>query len=480
MARLVIVSNRVSLPGERVIRAGGLAVAMRDALRQHGGIWFGWSGNIAEGSSAAPNVVTAGKVTYVTVDLSQTDHDQYYVGYANSTLWPLLHYRLGLVEYHRREFDGYLAVNRYLAKTLHQFLQPGDLVWVHDYHLIPLAAELRKLGTQNRIGFFLHTPLPPAEILLALPHHAIMMRALCAYDLVGFQTHKEVRACLDYLLDEAGGSQNSDGSASAYGRKVRIAAFPISIDVNEFAAIARGAASSPDTVRLQESLGGRALIVGVDRLDYSKGIPNRFDALDGLLSGWPEYRGKITYLQVTPYSRSEVAQYRALRRQLESAAGRLNGKYAEFDWMPVRYINRSLSRPTLAGFYRVARIGLVTPLRDGMNLVAKEYVAAQDAENPGVLILSRFAGAACELTSALLVNPFDIDELTATLDRGLRMPLAERRSRWSEQMATIQSNTIATWRENFLEALADKSASSDSVARPSLSAAPAASGTFGW
>ena len=457
MARLVILSNRVSLPTERGARAGGLAVAMREALRRYGGVWVGWSGEISDRADQAPKVTTAGKVTYVTTDLSREEHERYYIGYSNGTLWPLLHYRLGLIDYKRRAFRGYLDVNARFARVLAPLLQPDDLIWVHDYHLIPAGAELRKLGVRNRIGFFLHTPFPPPEVIKALPRHNLIIEALCAYDLVGFQTEEAVRAFLACVTEILGG-EVFDGAFSAHGLHSRAAAFPIGIDTEAFAELALSTIDSPEARRLVGSLSGRRLIIGVDRLDYSKGIPNRFEAIDCLLTDWPEARATFNYLQITPHSRAEVAQYRALRRELEGTAGRINNKFAEFDWSPIRYINKSFSRQTLAGFYRLSQVGLVTPLRDGMNLVAKEFVAAQDPDDPGALVLSRFAGAAHELDAALLVNPIDVDEIAAALHRGLTMSLDERQERWQAMMAPIRRNTITTWRESFLAALQESRA----------------------
>ena len=452
MARLVIVSNRVSLPtGRGAASAGGLAVALREALRRQGGIWFGWSGETGDPSTV--KTMQAGPVTYVTTDLTHQDHALYYTGYANATLWPLLHYRLGLMEYHRQEFDGYWRVNEQFARQLQPILAPDDVIWVHDYHLIPLADALRRLGVTNRIGFFLHTPLPVPEVLSVLPHHERLMRALFCYDLIGVQTETEVRAVQSYVQTIAAGNSAANGAIAAFGHTSRVAAFPIGIETDSFAAMAETAVKGAESRRMRQSLGGRAMLIGVDRLDYSKGIPQRFEAVEGLLSGWLEHRGAITYLQIAPHSRSQVSQYRALRRQIEAAAGRINGKFAEFDWAPIRYVNRSFSRTTLAGFYRLARVGLVTPLRDGMNLVAKEYVAAQDPEDPGVLVLSRFAGAAHELDAALLVNPLDTEDLAANLRRALSMRLDERQERWQALMATIRGNTIHTWRERYLAAL---------------------------
>jgi trehalose 6-phosphate synthase len=453
LARLVVVSNRVSLPGEWAARAGGLAVAMRDALRRSGGLWFGWNGEIVESPPDQPTITTQRNTDFATLALSPGDHESYYNGYANSTLWPLLHYRLGLIDYRREAFAGYLAVNAKLARALAGLLRPDDVVWVHDYHLIPLGQELRRLGIENRLGFFLHTPLPVPEVLVALPGHEQLMEGLCAYDLVGFQTAQDAGAFQDYLVGEARGSASPDGWLLAHGRRLRAGAFPIGIDTSRFAAEAQAAAGTADTRRLRDSLGNRALMIGVDRLDYSKGLPKRMHAFDALLKDWPEHRNAVTYLQIAPLSRAEVAQYRTMRRELETAAARVNGRHAEFDWVPIRYLNKSFARATLAGFYRVARVGLVTPLRDGMNLVAKEYVAAQNPSDPGVLILSRFAGAAQELGSALIVNPFDGTEMADAMHQALVMPLAERQRRWSEMMTALRDNSIERWVNRFLTAL---------------------------
>jgi trehalose 6-phosphate synthase len=454
LARLVVVSNRVTQPRERLSRAGGLAVALREALQRAGGVWFGWSGEIVDHPSETPEVVTAGKITYATVDLSPADHEAYYIGYANSTLWPLCHYRLGLIDFRRSHFEGYLRANARFAKALKPLLRPDDLIWIHDYHFMPLAAELRRLDIKNRIGFFFHIPFPAPEVFSALPAHRKLIHDLCAYDLIGLQTQTDVRAFSNYIINEAGGTVCQDGSFAAFGLHSRVAAFPIGIDTKGFAETADEHADAAETIRLKDSLVGRDLVIGVDRLDYSKGLPQKVDAFYELLGRWPEHSSHVTFMQIAPVSRGEVAQYRALRRDIEARAGRLNGKYAEFDWVPVRYLNKSFARATLAGFYRVARVGFVTPLRDGMNLVAKEYVAAQDPSDPGVLILSCFAGAAPELKGALIVNPFDVDQLAEALHQSLVMPLDERRCRHGKMMDVLRTNTVAAWRESYLVVLA--------------------------
>jgi trehalose 6-phosphate synthase len=453
LARLVIVSNRLALPREKGTRAGGLAVALREALARRGGLWFGWSGETTPTTNEETSIVKSGKMTYATIDLSEADYQDFYVSFANGMVWPLFHYRIGLSNFRRAAFEGYVRVNAIFAKHLAPLLEPDDLIWVNDYHFIPLAAELRKLGVRNRIGFFLHIPFPTPELLVALPVHKQLVADLCCYDLVGLQTEDDVRALHRYVLEEAGGRVERDQTVEAFGQRTRVAAFPIGIDTERFVKLAEKAVESDETLRLRDSLAGRALVIGADRLDYSKGLTNRMEAFQELLTAWPEHKSRVTFMQIAPVSRGELAQYRQLRRELEGLAGRLNGKFSEFDWTPVRYLNKSFSRNVLAGFFRVSRVGLVTPIRDGMNLVAKEFIAAQDPADPGVLILSRFAGAAHELKDALIVNPYDVDEVAAALHTALSMPLEKRIARWTSMMNVVSKNTITVWRENFLAAL---------------------------
>ncbi|MFC7332895.1 alpha,alpha-trehalose-phosphate synthase (UDP-forming) [Rhodocista pekingensis] len=460
MSRLVVVSNRVAPVDESKNQAGGLAVAVQEALKSRGGgIWFGWSGDIVEGTDGPPRIAESGRITYATLGLTQRDLDEYYNGFANSTLWPLFHYRLDLASFSGRTYAGYQRVNSLFAGKLAALLRPDDMVWVHDYHLIPFAEQLRAMGLSQRMGFYLHTPFPAPEILVALPAHESLVRGLCAYDLVGFQTESDLRCFVHYVKYEAGGSVEELGPGRgcrirAYGRNLLARAFPISIDTLPLAQLAAQAAESVQTRRLRESLVERALIIGVDRLDYSKGLPQRFEAFQELLDSYPGNRGQVSFMQVAPPSRGDVAEYQAIRRELEALAGHINGRYAEFDWVPIRYLNKSFNRKTLAGFYRHARIGLVTPLRDGMNLVAKEYVACQDPADPGVLVLSRFAGAAKELDAALIVNPYDIRATAENLQRGLTMPLQERRERFEAMMTVLKGNDITHWRRSYVESLA--------------------------
>ncbi len=453
MSHLVVVSNRVAGPNHGKGAEGGLAVALRGALKENGGLWFGWSGKVAERPSPNPHITGFDRITYATVDLTESDYDEYYNGFANSVLWPLFHYRLDLTKFSRRSYTGYQRVNARFAKLLLPLLRIDDVVWAHDYHLILLAAELRRAGANHPMGFFLHTPLPPVEILLALPRHEELIRGLCAYDLVGFQTVNDLSAFYDYIVLEAGGEVLSDGVVKAYGRTLRAGVFPIGIDTADVVALAEKQDNSAEAERLRSILLDRVLIIGVDRLDYSKGLVERFRAFEHLLEEHPDDRGKVTMMQVAPPSRSDVGGYMEIRRDLETAAGNINGRFADFDWVPIRYLNKSFDREELTCFYRQARVGLVTPMRDGMNLVAKEYVASQNEKDPGVLVLSRFAGAAHELDDALIVNPYDIDDVTNALHRGLTMPLAERRRRWRAMMARLQRHDVHNWRHDFLTAL---------------------------
>jgi trehalose 6-phosphate synthase len=453
--RLVVVSNRMSggAPGTQM--SGGLAVAVESALKAHGGIWFGWSGEITEEAQPAPTMQRAGKITYAKVNLKRQDYDEYYAGFANRVLWPLLHYRADLIDFRREDFAGYLRVNRQFAHLLAPLLEPDDLVWVHDYHLMTLGHELRQLGVMQPTGFFLHTPFPPGGLFRTLPTHKALMAALCAFDLIGFQTEVDLDGFLSYFAREPGAHTSSDGGIAAFGRQSRAAAFPIGIDVEQAAAAAQQSVGSRYRQRLHESLRDRKLMLGVDRLDYSKGLPNRFIAFERLFELYPETRGHITFMQIAPPTRADVPEYLQIRRALEEKSGHINGRFAEFDWTPLRYLNKSFNRRTLMGFLRAADIGLVTPMRDGMNLVAKEYVAAQDPSDPGVLVLSSFAGAARELGAALQVNPYDVDAMAEAMHEAHAMPLDERRERWAAMMAVLRRNDIAAWRENFVRALAE-------------------------
>jgi len=451
MARLVIVSNRVPIPKSRGALAGGLAVALREFIAA-GSMWFGWSGRISAEPAAQPALVEARGVTYATVDLTNEAYRGFYVGFANGALWPLLHFRLGLMHFRREDYADYLAVNARFAEALIQLLRPDDSVWVHDYHLIPFGRMLRRQGYAGPLGFFLHVPFVPPSMLEAMPVGHELLSDLCAYDVVGFQTEEHVRDFRDCVQRLVGAAVDGEW-VRLNGRFIRAFVNPIGIDAAAFAHEAERAAGDKVVQRVAGSLAGRALAIGVDRMDYSKGLPNRFEAYARLLERHPEHRRKVHFLQVCPRSREEVDEYRRLRVELDRLTGRINGRFSELDWTPLRYSTRPAPRSTLAGLFRIGRIGLVTPLRDGMNLVAKEFVAAQSGEDPGVLILSQFAGAAQELTEALIVNPFDPDAIAEAMHLALVMPQPERRERHTALMAKVRRTNAEAYCLRFVEAL---------------------------
>ncbi len=451
-ARLVVVSNRVASMKDSA-RAGGLAVALLDALRRSGGVWFGWSGEISERERRTPKIQHHSALTIATLDLTSDDYEDYYNGFANSTLWPLFHYRLDLATFDREHYQGYVKVNQRFAHTLLPLLRAGDHIWIHDYHLMACGEELRRMGCSYPLGFFLHIPFPSREMLTALPTHDVLIRALFSYDVVGFQTVGDRDCFFDYVVHEAGGRVLGPNRVRAYGREIVVDAFPIGIDARAFTRLATTKEAGEHAARMRRVLNDRQAILGVDRLDYSKGLPERFRAFERLLAGYPENRGRVSYIQIAPRSRDDVQDYIDIRHELESLSGSINSEYSEFDWTPLRYINRSFSRRALAGLFRIARIGLVTPLRDGMNLVAKEYVAAQSPRDPGVLVLSRFAGAARQADGAVIVNPYDVQDVADALQRALNMRLAERKERWRTLVEGVRRDDVTAWRESFLERL---------------------------
>ena len=455
MSRLIVISNRVSAPKPRSEAGaqGGLAVALAAALREYRGLWFGWSGQMTEEFTGHIDLQRHAGITTGTIDLEAQDIDEYYNGYANRTLWPLFHFRIDLAEYDRSFGSGYERVNERFAETVAPLIEPDDLVWVHDYHLIPLGMQLRERRLKNRIGFFLHIPWPPQRLLVSLPFHQRLVRSMLAYDLIGFQTEEWLESFHHYIVREMGGSVDPDGTVHVGNRSVRAAVFPIGIDAGEFAEALKSPTAKQACDRLEQSVEGKKIIIGVDRLDYSKGLPERFAGYRRFLEEHDECRGKVTFLQIAPPSRGEVHTYEEIRTHLDELSGRINGEFAEIDWVPIRYVNQAYPREELAGFYRSSDMALITPLRDGMNLVAKEYVAAQDPENPGVLILSRFAGAAWQLKEALLVNPYSKDEISDAIARALEMPLAERIRRWRTLMDNVEREDVLWWRRSFVEAL---------------------------
>jgi trehalose 6-phosphate synthase len=446
MARVFILSNRVAVPSsDRAVHPGGLEVALRALIKERPCVWIGWSGKSVE--CEADVRVTASEAdgtAYVVTDLMRRDYEEYYNGFANRVLWPVLHYRQDLAEFSRRDLTGYLRVNDSIADLIAAQLEPDDIIWVHDYHLMPLAQVLRSRGYKNRIGFFLHIPMPPPEVVAAMPHHDKVLGALAEYDMVGFQTETDSANFARYIARQLGSSPH----LGTLPGRMRIGTFPVGIDTAEFQRMA----TSPAAEQLGRKLtaAGTRIVIGVDRLDYSKGLGFKFEAFEQMLRSQPEWCGKLTFLQITPKSRSAIAEYAAMEQELDTLSGRINADYGDALWTPIRFVTRAYSREQLSGLYRAALVGVVTPLRDGMNLVAKEYVAAQDPRDPGMLVLSEFAGAAAELKAALLVNPNDPEEVAAAIHRGLTMPRAERIGRHQELLASLHRSDISQWGRRFI------------------------------
>ncbi len=454
--RIVAVSNRVASPSQADQAAGGLAVGVMGALRDYGGIWFGWNGDLRLDARATrePEIERDGDISFVGIDLDEGDFEGYYNGFSNKVLWPLFHYLLNFIRYRREDFEAYLRVNATFARRLVPLLEPRDLIWVHDYHLIPLASELRNAGVNQPIGFFLHVPFPGFDVLQTLPDRDFLLKALCAYDVVGFHTARDLASFEDAVTQpEIGATIADDGRILLGGHSFRAGVFPIGIDVDALVRFATESQGESEVMRTLQSLRDRQFIIGVDRLDYSKGLEQRFRSYARLLEKYPELHGSVSYTQIAPPTRVGVRAYDEIREKLEQTSGAINGRFAKLDWVPLKYINRGIDRKTLMGLLRLADVGLVTPIRDGMNLVAKEFVASQDPHNPGMLVLSELTGAAHELQDAVLVNPYDIDNVADGIKRALMMPLDERKQRYEAMMAVLRKNDIAAWRDRFVDAL---------------------------
>ncbi len=458
MSRLVVISNRVAVPKARGVQGaqGGLAGALNAALKENSGIWFGWSGQQTDNFTGSINVQrSADGVTTATIDLEAQDVEEYYNGYANSTLWPLFHYRIDLTRYEVEFGRGYERVNERFAQSALPLIEREDDVWVHDYHLMPLAQQLRDMGCKNRIGFFLHIPWPPTNLFVSLPYHERLVMALLRYDLIGFQNDTWLDSFLHYCRKELGADIDEDsGVITLNGQKTVARAYPIGIDYDFFMAKGETGAARQAEQRLISSTRRRTAMIGVDRLDYSKGLPERLDGIGRFFDNYPERARDLVFIQIAPPSREDIGSYQQIRAELEQKTGQINGARSEVDTVPIRYVNKGHSQEELFGFYRASKIGLVTPLRDGMNLVAKEYIAAQNPEDPGVLILSRFAGAAQQMPDALLVNPYSADEMASAIRTALEMPLEERKSRYDKLIGTVRDDNVQQWTQNFVSDLA--------------------------
>lgn len=454
--RLIVASNRLPSLDPAIPASGGLVVGLLQALSARRGVWFGVSGTP---KSRAAGRTSVNDITYVTIDVPAQLFRGYYTEFSNRALWPALHYREDLVRVSADDFAAYLAVNQSFADAIEQETRPDDIIWVHDYHLIPMAHELRQRNVHNPIGLFLHTPFSAPEVLQTIPMFGRLCEMLNEYDLVGLQTTSDVDNCKRAL------------GITLKTRKAAIGHFPIGIDAKELSLVAQQSANSRRQQQFRRSFADIPIIVGVDRLDYSKGAEQRLNAFAAFLKAAPTSR-PATLLQISPPSRKEIPEYARLRARIEHLAGEINAAHNEPDWVAIRLVHKSYSRSTLAGIYRSARVGLVTPLRDGMNLVAKEFVACQDPENPGVLILSKFAGAAEQMKESLIVNPHDETEVAEAIARALAMPLEERKERHRALAQGVFTDTAAAWSDAFLTAL-DEAVWDESAPASAKSGGPA-------
>ncbi|MCH8086883.1 MAG: trehalose-6-phosphate synthase [Chloroflexi bacterium] len=458
--RLVVVSNRVpslSTPAtdeeQRALPVGGLVSSLRSALEHRRSIWLGWSGGTSEHTdSAKPEISDIGGVRLASMDLTRYDVDLFYNLFSNRTLWPLLHSFPDKTTIRHDSYQAYRRVNVKFAETLLSFLEKDDLVWVHDYHLIPLGHELRRMGWSGKVGFFLHIPFPAPDIFTVLPWAEELLELLFAYDLVGLQTNRYVRNLSDAISELLGREGGADGLTLG-GRSLRVHPYPVGIDPEFFQAMAREARPSGVSRFLRQMAREHRIILGVDRLDYTKGIAQRMLAFERLLERYPSLRGDVTLIQISVPTRSRVPEYMQEREEVDRLVGRINGRFSEADWMPIHPLYRSYSQSELAAFYREADVCLVTPLRDGMNLVAKEFIASQ-VDSPGVLVLSKFCGAAETMKEALIVNPYDVQGMATAIYTALNMPKKERLRRWEALYQGISSYTAQDWCDSFLRDLA--------------------------
>ena len=474
---LLVISNRlpdvrgpVSPAAERKRPVGGLVGALKPVLASRRGLWLGWSGRTTPKDTFGRAQI-AKDTGLVSFDLPARTHEAYYNGFCNGSLWPLFHTLPGRVSFEDSEWEAYAAVNDHVAEVASSVVRSDCAIWVHDFHLLRVAAGLRHRGHRGPIGLFLHIPFPSVDMFGLIPWGHSLLENILAFDVVGLQTDHDVRNFLQTVGAMSKASVAGDVVEQG-DRRTLVRATPIGIMPEAFEP-SPNSDESEETPALLRSLRGKRLIIGVDRLDYTKGIPERLDAFARFLKMYPEWRGKVSLVQVSVPSRTEVSEYQEQRRRIEAIVGRINGEYGEADWTPVRYVYRSYRRAELVRIYRAADVCLVTPLRDGMNLVAKEFVAAQRPDQPGVLVLSLFAGAARSLTAALLTNPFYPEGMARDIDRALRMTENERRGRHSRLLAAVRRPTATTWAEEFVSLLEACRGSTAPVGdRGSLTVAP--------
>ena len=450
---LIVVSNRVSSLSDKSAAAGGLAAALYQGMRSSGGTWFGWSGKLIEGEPGPATITPAARAKLATIDYPEDDFTGFYNGMANGTLWPVMHNRVDLMVYDPSYLEKYQRINQLVASRIAELETPDALYWIHDYHFLMVGSYLKQAGVKRPLGFFLHTPFGSVSCVECVPNHKHIFGHLLAYDLIGFQTIDDLSRFTRYAKRDLGAVEVEPGVLRSINGLTHLGVFPVGIDVDEYGLMAKNAVTDTEVVKLKAALGDTATMIGVDRLDYSKGLPHRFRAFDKLLTLQPDWRERVNLLQIAPLTRSDVSAYKDLQEELAGLTGTINGRFGTPSWQPIRYTNESYTPAVLAGFYRLSQVCCVTPLRDGMNLVAKEFVACQDEEDPGVLVLSQFAGAAQELEAALIVNPYDTEQVAAALNAALSMGAAERKDRWLAMMKVLRVNDVSAWFDGFVKAL---------------------------
>ena len=459
MAKTIIVSNRLPVKikeenGEYQFKPseGGLATGLGSIYKEGGNIWIGWPGMAVSKSDKRKSITKKlADENMRPVFLTPTEIEEYYEGFSNETLWPNFHYFNQYTEYNDHLWKAYQKVNKKFAKEIQQVLEPDDTIWVHDYQLLLLPELLREHAPKASIGFFLHIPFPSYESFRLLPWRREILHGMMGADLVGFHTYDDMRHFLS-SVNRLAGIGNSNGKINVQNRLVMADALPMGIDYEKYAE----AAASPETlareVRYRTSVGNSRLILSIDRLDYSKGIPQRLKAFDLFLKTYPEYREKVSLLMVVVPSRDQVGKYKELKEEIDLLVGRINGHYARLNWTPIHYFYRSFPLPALSAFYRMAEVALVTPMRDGMNLVCKEFIASK-LDKKGVLILSEMAGSSKELSDALLINPNDIDQLVLTLKKALSMPEKKQIAHMEVMQKSLKRYNIHHWVSVFMERL---------------------------
>lgn len=472
MSRLILVSNRLPITleaGESGVRVdpspGGLAAALRDVHDRSRGLWIGWPGSTATLKAAQRAEVDAllANNGLVPIHLSSREVSRFYDDYSNGVLWPILHYLTGVLPLRIEGWSEYHAVNRRFANMVVANHTPGDTIWVHDYQLMLVPGMVRRQLPAARIGFFLHTPFPSSEIFAAIPEREDLLRGLLGADVIGFHTQEYIRH-FQSAVKRVLGLRCDEGVSVEGGKWPELVANPVGTDVSAFSKAGRRPEVESAAVALKTEHAGRILL-GIDRLDYTKGIPRRLLAFEELLTRRPEWKERVRLIQVAVPTRERVGAYRRFREEVEAIQARINREFGTASWMPIEYMHRSISETELLALYRAADVMLVTPVRDGMNLVAKEFVATRTDED-GVLVLSEFAGAAAELSEAVLVNPYDICGSAESYHRALTMAPAERQLRMRGMREKISRQPIQLWAESFLHHLGFMAAASRVIREP--------------